>query len=77
MTLMSHPKTTKLQLYNQIVKKHKDLIMFIDIFFANGNPFYMSKTKKMNFITKFDKLNHLKNVKSILWNVVLGIEEIH
>ena len=30
-----------------------------------------------NFITKFDKLNHLKIVKSILWNVVQGIEEIH
>ena len=30
-----------------------------------------------NFITKYHKLNHLKTVKSILWNVLQGIEQIH
>lgn len=30
-----------------------------------------------HFITKYDKLNHLKTVKTILWNVIQGIEQIH
>ena len=34
----------------ELTEKHRYLNMFIDIFFINGQPFYISKTKKINFI---------------------------
>ena len=34
-----------------IYQHHKDLKLYIDLFFVNGYPFLATKTNKVNFIT--------------------------
>ena len=47
----AHSKLTKVPLPLLVSKLHKDLIMYIDIFYVNGTPFFLSKTGKINFLS--------------------------
>ena len=47
----AHPDFTKVPLPLMVSQRHKHLNMFIDIFYVNKIPFFLSKTKKIIFLT--------------------------
>jgi len=46
---IAHTNDTKIPSPLQISQHHRDLILYIDIFYVNGAPFLVGKTGKINF----------------------------
>ena len=46
-----HPRRTKMRLPLEFLRQHKDLNLFVDIFFVNGSPFFLSKSGNINYIS--------------------------
>lgn len=46
-----HSKLTKLRLPLDFLRQQKDLNLYVDIFFVNGSPFFLSKSGNINYIS--------------------------
>ena len=46
-----HNRITTLTLPLLVSKEHKRITIWIDIFYVNGIPFFLSKTGKLNFLS--------------------------
>ena len=47
----THNKIPKLALTLSVSQQHKQITMYIDIFYVNRFPFFLSKTGKLNFLS--------------------------
>ena len=46
-----HPRQTKMRLPLEFLRQHKDLNLFVDIFFVNESPFFLLKSGNINYIS--------------------------
>ena len=80
-----HPKITSIPLDLLLGKRNRDITLFIDVFFVNKLPFYLSKLARINFLSvksigsrKASELRTaLKNDMNKYTSIGFNIRDIH